>query len=137
MKCCCSIAQKSALRRLCPLKMLGNHDGKSINSQVGSINGGHINELEDTVASSRSSFEDLWGSASVEVKTEIFCSQISCYALDCGSKSCNLSWLQTSAQGISRVFVDAHCILKPLPETEIHLNRSSIGDFHSINLWIA
>ena len=60
--------------------MLRNHDGKSINSQVGSINGGHINELEDTVASSRSSFEDLWGSASVEVKIEIFCSQISCCA---------------------------------------------------------
>lgn len=80
MECCCSIAQKSALRRLCPLKMLENHDSNSINSQVGSINAGHINELEDTVASSRSSFEDLWGSASVEVKTEIFCSQVSCYA---------------------------------------------------------
>lgn len=62
----------SALRRLCPLKMLGNHDGKSINSQVGSINGGHINELEDTVGSSRSSFEDLWGSASVEIRDSAY-----------------------------------------------------------------
>jgi len=52
--------------------MLRNHDGKSINSQVGSINGGHINELEDTVASSRSSFEDLWGSASVEIRDSAY-----------------------------------------------------------------
>ena len=126
IKCCCSTTQKSALRRLFPLKMLGNDDGMSINSQVGSINSGHINELEDTVASSRSSFEDLWGSASVEVNTEFFGSQISCYDktwLWQYLKSCNLSCLQTSSQGAGRVF--AHCILKPLPKKEVYLNRSS------------
>ena len=50
--------------------MLKDLDCSSINSEVG-IKGSHVNELEETVASSRSSFADLWDSTSVEVRTEI------------------------------------------------------------------
>lgn len=33
--------------------------------------GSHVNELDDTVGSSRSSFADIWNSTSIEVGTEI------------------------------------------------------------------
>ncbi|KAJ7330667.1 hypothetical protein OS493_022282 [Desmophyllum pertusum] len=58
---------RSALRRLLPRRtMLSVRDG-SINS---SGNGKGLNELEDTVGSSRSSFADLWDSTSVEIRDQ-------------------------------------------------------------------
>lgn len=72
--CFSVVAQRSALRRLLPRRtMLAVRDG-SINS---SGNGKGLNELEDTVGSSRSSFADLWDSTSVEVRIE--CVSISHY----------------------------------------------------------
>lgn len=46
--------------------MLANHSG-SIKSEE---NGRGLNELEDTATSSRSSFEDIWDSTSIEVRSE-------------------------------------------------------------------
>lgn len=50
--------------------MLGKQDCVSINSE-GGVMGSHVNELDDTVGSSRSSFADIWNSTSIEVGTEI------------------------------------------------------------------
>lgn len=50
--------------------MLGKQDCVSINSE-GGVRGSHVNELDDTVGSSRSSFADIWNSTSIEVGTEI------------------------------------------------------------------
>ena len=58
------VEQRSALRRLLPRAMLANHSG-SINMEG---NSGRVNELEDTVGSSRSSFADIWDSTSIEVR---------------------------------------------------------------------
>ena len=48
--------------------MLANQDRGSINSDGVAAKGSHVNELEDTVGSSRSSFADIWDSTSIEVK---------------------------------------------------------------------
>ncbi|XP_068685705.1 uncharacterized protein [Montipora foliosa] len=58
---------RTAWRRLFPPTMLKDLDCSSINSEVG-MKGSHVNELEETVASSRSSFADLWDSTSVEIR---------------------------------------------------------------------
>ena len=55
--------------------MLGNQDVVSINSDGGPAIGSHVNELDDTVGSSRSSFADIWDSTSVEVRAEIVFNQ--------------------------------------------------------------
>ena len=70
---CSFILQRSALRVLLPRTMLGNRDHVSINSD--DAKGSHLNELDDTVGSSRSSFADIWDSTSIEVRIEIVCKQ--------------------------------------------------------------
>ena len=64
-RACFLSSQRSALRRLVPRAMLADNSG-SINSGDG--NG--LNELEDAVGSSRSSFADIWDSTSIEVRND-------------------------------------------------------------------
>ena len=55
--------------------MLGNQDIVSINSDEAAAKGSRVNELDNTVGSSRSSFADIWDSTSIEVRAEIVFNQ--------------------------------------------------------------
>ena len=53
--------------------MLANRDCVSTNSDLEDAKVSHLNELDDTVGSSRSSFADIWDSTSIEVRTDTVC----------------------------------------------------------------
>ena len=76
---CSFISQRSALRRLLPRTMFGNRDCVSLNGDLDAKES-HLNELDDTAGSSRSSFADIWDSTSIEVRMEDCCeSEMSCF----------------------------------------------------------
>ena len=68
--------------------MLGNRECVSLNGAP-DARGSHLNELDDAAGSSRSSFEDIWDSTSIEVRMNIVV-KARCCVLTKTRKQCNV-----------------------------------------------